>query len=703
MKQKKLWTFWFVCLIVLVLVMTLLETLLVGYQQNEWQSRLAKSVVTLESRWNDKEEQRLQLEEVVVTRMVGLANVVASELLYDDQVNLSLLQQQLSVDDINIYSPRGIVLNSSHLPSVGYQVNEEHPVIRLFANEETMYFEPVREHLLKNEAMKFIYLQVGSKYVVQVGVLASQLGVYDFRYVLLEEVMKDQSALSWVWKQEDDECLFSSANVRVNNCTSLNRGREYMMVSLPATYGGDLWVEFNPKEFQSFFWKIRWIVYGMIGLFYLFYTVYMHMQNKKHNELMGDLYYDAMTRLPNHRYFFDIIKTMWSSDYSLLLLQIGKLNQINIIQGYAIGDDLIHRFVLHMTNNDQVRMIFRMSGDRFLLLTQTHRVEEVCHYAFQFEYVLHSQLIYDSMKHLAVAYIECNPKEDPLIHSKKLDITLRSIADFDQDRCRKYDEVMEMKLRREEIILFEIENAIRGNLPNLYIMMQPLFSTKELKTLGFEVLARFESDQFGHIPPTEFIDMAERNQLIIPLGTRLFELATEALVQLGQCGFGELFVSYNTSILQLMDPGFEAMLMNQLHITRLLPSQIEIEITETVFESNRKELVQRIERLRTLGFSIAIDDFGTGYSSLGLMMEMNVDQIKIDRKFIQSIISNPSKTIIPELMSIAKKAGAHVTAEGVEETVQVDYLTNLGCDILQGYGISKPLVYDDFVLFMQRD
>ena len=85
------------------------------------------------------------------------------------------------------------------------------------------------------------------------------------------------------------------------------------------------------------------------------------------------------------------------------------------------------------------------------------------------------------------------------------------------------------------------------------------------------------------------------------------------------------------------------------------------------------------------------------------MMEMNVDQIKIDRKFIQSIISNPSKTIIPELMSIAKKAGAYVTAEGVEETVQVDYLTNLGCDILQGYGISKPLVYDDFVLFMQRD
>ena len=354
MKQKKLWTFWFVCLIVLVLVMTLLETLLVGYQQNEWQSRLAKSVVTLESRWNDKEEQRLQLEEVVVTRMVGLANVVASELLYDDQVNLSLLQQQLSVDDINIYSPRGVVLNSSHLPSVGYQVNEEHPVIKLFANEETMYFEPVREHLLKNEAMKFIYLQVGSKYVVQVGVLASQLGVYDFRYVLLEEVMKDQSALSWVWKQKDDECLFSSANLRVNNCTSLNRSREYMMVSLPSTYGGDLWVEFNPKEFQSFFWKIRWIVYGMIGLFYLFYTVYMHMQNKKHNELMGDLYYDAMTRLPNHRYFFDIIKTMWSSDYSLLLLQIGKLNQINVIQGYAIGDDLIHRFVIHMTNNDQV-------------------------------------------------------------------------------------------------------------------------------------------------------------------------------------------------------------------------------------------------------------------------------------------------------------------------------------------------------------
>lgn len=702
MKQKKQWIFWFACLIVLAIVIMLLETLLVGYQQSQWQQRLLWTTKTIESRWQDKEDARLHLEEVVVSRMVGLAHVVASELNYDHKVDLQALQNQLNVDDINIFSSTGKVVYSSYEDSIGYQVSSDHPSLTLFSNNETNLYEPIRAHLIRNQQMKFIYLKVNSKYVVQVGVLAEKLGIFDSRYVLLEETIKDISASSWIWKSDDQTCVGYLASTSEVDCSVLMKNNAFMDIELPEMFGGRLFVQYNPLEFHSFFNKIRWIVYGSFGLFFVIYSVLMFFHRREQGELLDDLYFDPMTQLPNHRYFFDVIKSMWSSDYSLLLLQLGKLNQINLIQGYSVGDDLIQKFVSHAQANPLVRMMFRMSGDRFLLLVQTHRVEEVCHSLFQYEYVHHAQLIYDSTKHLSVAFCECNPKEDPLIHSKKLDITLRHILEFDLNRCKKFDEVMEQKLRREEMILFEIESAIRHNSSSLYIMLQPLFSTKESKTRGFEVLARFESEQFGNIPPTEFIDLAERNHLIIPLGTRLFELSTEALRQLHDGGYVDLFVSYNTSILQLMDPGFEYMLLDQLKLTGLRPNQIEIEITETVFESNRNELIYRIDRLRSLGFSIAIDDFGTGYSSLGLMMEMSVDQIKIDRKFIQSIISNPNKTIIPELMSIAKKAGAHVTAEGVEEVVQVNYLTNIGCDILQGYGISRPLKFDDFVLFMKK-
>lgn len=256
-----------------------------------------------------------------------------------------------------------------------------------------------------------------------------------------------------------------------------------------------------------------------------------------------------------------------------------------------------------------------------------------------------------------------------------------------------YDSAMEEQVMREEEIKRELVNIVDDESNKaMFLLYQPILDLKSNKICAFEALARLKSEKFGIVSPLEFIPIAEKTKLIIPLGQQIIIESLQFLNTLKKNGFGSLNISINVSAIQLLQADFVDNLLKTIHEMQVSPSQIGLELTESIFSSNYEEINSILSRLRDTGIHIAIDDFGTGYSSLARERELNVDCIKIDKHFIDKLLEiQPEKAITGDIISMAHKMGHYVVAEGVEKEMQKQYLLDNGCDKIQGYLIGKPL------------
>lgn len=217
----------------------------------------------------------------------------------------------------------------------------------------------------------------------------------------------------------------------------------------------------------------------------------------------------------------------------------------------------------------------------------------------------------------------------------------------------------------------------------------------DLKTgsiFGFEALARLRTKKLGLVPPLEFIPIAEKTKLILPIGEKVIIKAFSFLNRLKECGYENISVSINISAIQLLKPDFTSRLFKIMSEMRINPKNVVIEITETVFSSDFETINNIIGYLRDAGLQIAIDDFGTGYSSLAREKELKVDCMKIARHFIDKLLETDlNKAITSDIISMSHKLRHSTIAEGVEHDIQLQYLKDHDCDKIQGYLISKPL------------
>jgi EAL domain-containing protein (putative c-di-GMP-specific phosphodiesterase class I) len=218
---------------------------------------------------------------------------------------------------------------------------------------------------------------------------------------------------------------------------------------------------------------------------------------------------------------------------------------------------------------------------------------------------------------------------------------------------------------------------------------------------GFEALARLKTSELGSVTPGEFIPIAEKSKLIIPIGDKIILRALDFQSRLEKEGFEVLSTAINISVIQLLVPGFADTLIGMVHEKRIDPKNITIEITESVFEYDFDYINSVLVELRKSGLTLAIDDFGTGYSSLSREMHLDVDCIKIDKFFIDHILEI-EKPITCDIIEIAHKQEHYVVGEGVEHVKQLQYLKDHGCDRVQGYLISKPLDEDVAVKFINE-
>ncbi len=216
-------------------------------------------------------------------------------------------------------------------------------------------------------------------------------------------------------------------------------------------------------------------------------------------------------------------------------------------------------------------------------------------------------------------------------------------------------------------------------------------------------MARLKTEKLGLVSPAEFIPIAEKTKLILPIGEKVFARAFRFLNRLKEQGHDEISVSINISAIQLLQPDFPSRLFELMNEMQVNPKNVGLEITESVFASDFEKINHIIGKLRKAGLYIAIDDFGTGYSSLAREKELKVDFMKIDKYFIDRLLDTDlNNTITGDIISMAHKLGQYTVAEGVEHDCQLQYLKEHDCDRIQGYLISGPLDEEDAIDFLTR-
>ena len=263
-----------------------------------------------------------------------------------------------------------------------------------------------------------------------------------------------------------------------------------------------------------------------------------------------------------------------------------------------------------------------------------------------------------------------------------------------------FDQSQAQALDKSHQLVAKLRNAIV--LDELFLVFQPQLHLSSQRVIGVETLVRWRH-QDRIISPVDFIPLAEQSGLIVEIGQWILTQACLFAKRLVNSGYTDIVVAVNVSPRQFSHPQFCYSVQQALKQSGLAPKNLELEITEGVFMHNEQNTIALLKQLKAIGLSLSIDDFGTGYSSLSYLKQFPVDKLKIDQSFIrESHTNNEDKAIVNTIVNLGKNLNLTLIAEGVEEQIHVDFLTNINCDEIQGYWFSRPLEANDLIAFLSE-
>ncbi|NLY92329.1 MAG: EAL domain-containing protein [Firmicutes bacterium] len=433
------------------------------------------------------------------------------------------------------------------------------------------------------------------------------------------------------------------------------------------------------------------------------------------NALKFNNEHDRWTGLYNRDYLVSLlekeIKIRKNSRKALFGINLNMVQFVTANYGFQYAQNLIKKAAealrQHCADN---RLLFHARENRFVFYLFDYKDKN--------ELVAFSNLLVKTLESLfvtdriggGIGIVEIGQDENEgdidLLLRRLLIASERSVSSFgkDFDICF-YDQKLEALVNRE-IEIVEALHAIAADEQtndHLFLQYQPILNLKTGLICSFEALARLRTEKLGLVSPAEFIPIAEKTKLILAIGEKVITKAFRFLNTLKKNGYDQIGVSINISVIQLLNPAFVSRLLELIKEMQVNPENIGIEITESVFTSDFEKINNVIAKLRAAGLHVAIDDFGTGYSSLAREKELAVDCMKIDKHFIDELLSTElSKAITSDIISISHKLGHCTVAEGVEHEIQLQYLKEHGCDQIQGYLISKPLDEEKAIDFLKR-
>jgi len=423
----------------------------------------------------------------------------------------------------------------------------------------------------------------------------------------------------------------------------------------------------------------------------------------QNDELSYLAYYDTLTGLYNRNCFVGKLSE-WllkagreNCTVSVMFVDIDDFRKVNDGFGLIVGDELIQVFgqFLNDFRSDNV-MVSHFNSD------------------------LYCMAIYDPCGNRSVERIYQSIRERlrkpfVLTGKKELEISVSiGVAEYPESAQNALD-----LINNAEIVMFKakaagknaiqyfdapiideflhnilIENKLRDAVMNEQFMLyyQPQYDMKTNELRGVEALIRWKDDSGRMISPAEFIPIAERTGTIVSIGYWVLVEAMRTYAQWRDKYGKKLIMSINISAIQYKRPDFVSKIIGLLEQYQIEPSEIELEITESVLIEDFGEVINKMRMLRDYGVRVSLDDFGTGFSSLSYLKGLPIDTLKIDKSFIDTVITDDSTRIITEsIVSMVKKLGFETVAEGVENAEQYEYLRMIQCDNIQGFYLGKPM------------
>ncbi|SCA57119.1 conserved hypothetical protein [Candidatus Terasakiella magnetica] len=423
-------------------------------------------------------------------------------------------------------------------------------------------------------------------------------------------------------------------------------------------------------------------------------------------------YTDTLTGLANRDLFIDrcnqVLHQMKRAELkaAVHLVDIDGFNAVNQSYGQQAGDavlqSLADRLGALVRDSDTLA---RLSADEFALIQfdiegsddasvfaqrMTERVSEPMDYQGE-------QIDITCSIGITLLSEEDESVEDVLHH---VALACRRAKEDQGSSYHFYAEEMNKQALERQIIERDLKIAIPNG--ELEVYYQPKLDVKNNRVAGMEALVRWNHPERGFMPPGLFIPVAERSPLIVLIGDWVLREACRQVRRWQAEGLGDLKVAVNVSAVQLKENCMVTNVRQVLLETGLAPHLLELEITESAVMDDVEHTISVLENLRDLGVSLSIDDFGTGYSSLNYLKRFPVKRIKIDKAFVDEIIDETSEGVIARaVVTMGHSFGMEITAEGVEEEFQHEFLSKLGCDEIQGYLFGRPMQAADFKTFVK--
>jgi len=423
-------------------------------------------------------------------------------------------------------------------------------------------------------------------------------------------------------------------------------------------------------------------------------------------------FYDQLTGLPNRRLAMErlehaLVTSERKSNFgAILYLDIDHFKVVNDTLGHDAGDTVLVNVAKEIQSRLRLEdTVARLGGDEFVVIledlgmhkenaaSQAKLVADKLLNALGGVYTVNNR---DFSRSVSIGIslfqgMKCTLHE----MLKRSDLAMYAAKKAGRNTSRFFDPLMQETLDRRTLLEQDLRRALDQGQFHLYFQKRVNVSGK---ATGAEVLLRWVSPERGIISPLDFIPLAEETGLIVPIGAWVLEEACRCLSAWGHReNLKHLQLSVNVSAMELKQPDFVNTVRRTVINSGINPSLLILEITESMLLENMDDFIVKMEQIRELGISFALDDFGTGYSSLSYLKKLPINELKIDKSFIQDIgVDKNDEAIAQTIIQMGHTLGINVLAEGVETEEQYNILRMYGCHNYQGYLFGYPVVLDKY-------
>ncbi len=447
------------------------------------------------------------------------------------------------------------------------------------------------------------------------------------------------------------------------------------------------------------------ILLFLVAVFFFFFFEQRH----KRRQIQKIIDTDSITNLISMHRFRELttekLKEAEEGEYEIITIDIDYFRVINNIYGFEYGTKTIQAFAkaLQAGYKDTDTLIGRVAGELFVVLTKYNsdvNIQAVC---YKYIMPMIAKVVgKDYNLSMSIGTYRLNEFDgDVNAIIDRANIARLRGKQFHALTCNAFDEKMQKKAELQTEIVFRMEQALKDR--EFKVFFQPKIDYQTLKVKGAEALVRWFPKDGGKIYPDEFIPVFEANGFIMELDFYIFEEVT-AFIKSNAKHLKVPLISVNLSGRTLMSSSTPYKLMSILKKYQLPPSKIEAEVTESAILDNDKDMGQRVDELKKVGFTVSMDDFGAGVSSLNRLATLNVDTIKLDKSFLDHNSQEKKGSIIVEnVVRMAKDLEMKVVSEGVETAEQAKWLKEIGCDLAQGYYFERAMAQDDFIKLLAKN